>query len=128
MTPERWKQIDELAQSALERVGDEREGFLDKACAGDDELRRKPASVRDRTNDFTVAVYFGPDGRSVIFGVLIHLISKIPSPLLNMPAMQPPEALAYASVFIRCGCQSSRRLIRVLSLRARKRSRRQRGL
>ena len=39
MTPERWKQIDELAQSALERGSDERAAFLAAACAGDDALR-----------------------------------------------------------------------------------------
>jgi len=39
MTPERWKQIDDLAQSALERENDERAAFLDEACAGDDALR-----------------------------------------------------------------------------------------
>jgi serine/threonine protein kinase/tetratricopeptide (TPR) repeat protein len=44
MTPERWKQIDELAQSALERVGDQRAAFLDEACAGDDSLRHEVES------------------------------------------------------------------------------------
>ena len=44
MTPERWKQIDELAQAALERGGDERACFLDEACAGDDALRREVES------------------------------------------------------------------------------------
>ena len=44
MTPERWKQIDELAQSALDRDGDQRAGFLDEACAGDDALRREVES------------------------------------------------------------------------------------
>ena len=44
MTPERWKQIDELAQSALEREGDERAAFLDEACAGEDSLRREVES------------------------------------------------------------------------------------
>ena len=44
MTPERWKQIDELAQAALERGGDERATFLDQACAGDDALRREVES------------------------------------------------------------------------------------
>ena len=39
MTPERWKQIDELVQSALERGVDQRSSFLDEACAGDEELR-----------------------------------------------------------------------------------------
>ena len=41
MTPERWKQIDELAQSALARGVDHRASFLDEACADDEELRRE---------------------------------------------------------------------------------------
>ena len=40
MTPERWKKIDERAQSALELGGDERAAFINEACAGDDVLRR----------------------------------------------------------------------------------------
>jgi len=44
MTPGRWKQIDELAQSALERGSDQRAAFLDEACAGDDALRRESES------------------------------------------------------------------------------------
>lgn len=44
MTPERWKQIDELAQTALERVAGERTVFLDEACKGDDGLRREVVS------------------------------------------------------------------------------------
>lgn len=38
MTPQRWKQIDELAQAALERGGDQRANSLDEACAGDEAL------------------------------------------------------------------------------------------
>jgi hypothetical protein len=44
MTPERWKQIDELAQSALECGVSQRAAFLDEACAGDDALRREVES------------------------------------------------------------------------------------
>jgi len=44
MTPERWKQIDELAQSALERGDDQRAAFLEEACAGDDVLRHEVES------------------------------------------------------------------------------------
>src|SRR5688572_20239619 len=44
MTPERWKQIDRLAQSALERGANQRASFLDEACAGDDALRREVES------------------------------------------------------------------------------------
>jgi len=39
MTPERWGQIEKLFYSALEREPSERAAFLDKACAGDEELR-----------------------------------------------------------------------------------------
>lgn len=44
MTPERWKQIDGLTQSALERVGEQRSAFLDEACSGDESLRREVES------------------------------------------------------------------------------------
>jgi len=45
MTPERWEQIERLYHSALECEADEREPFLDRACAGDAELRREIASL-----------------------------------------------------------------------------------
>ena len=44
MTPERWKQIDQRAQAAIERGGDERASFLDAACASDEALRREVES------------------------------------------------------------------------------------
>jgi predicted RNA-binding Zn-ribbon protein involved in translation (DUF1610 family) len=45
MTPERWKQIEEVFQAALEREADQRAAFLDKACAGDAELREEVESL-----------------------------------------------------------------------------------
>src|SRR5215510_8542243 len=45
MTPERWEQIERLYHSAVECEADEREPFLDRACAGDDELRREIDSL-----------------------------------------------------------------------------------
>jgi Tol biopolymer transport system component len=47
MKPERWKQVDELLEAALERPATERSSFLDRACAGDDELRRELESLLD---------------------------------------------------------------------------------
>jgi serine/threonine protein kinase/Tfp pilus assembly protein PilF len=44
MTPERWKRIDELAQAAIDRGGDQRAAFLDEACAGDNALRNEVES------------------------------------------------------------------------------------
>ncbi|MFS8084429.1 MAG: protein kinase domain-containing protein [Acidobacteriota bacterium] len=45
MTPERWKQVDELFQAAIELDPDERAAFLDTSCAGDEELRRELDSL-----------------------------------------------------------------------------------
>src|SRR5262245_34716665 len=41
MTPERWQRIDKLLEEALELEASERAAFLDQACAGDEEMRRK---------------------------------------------------------------------------------------
>jgi serine/threonine-protein kinase len=45
MKPERWKQVDELLEAALDRPANERASFLDRACAGDLELRRELESL-----------------------------------------------------------------------------------
>src|SRR5215813_5027435 len=45
MTPERWKQVDQLMQDALDRGPAERAAFLADACGGDDELRREVESL-----------------------------------------------------------------------------------
>src|SRR5260370_38637648 len=45
MKPERWQQIDQVLEAALERERNERAAFLDQACAGDEELRREVESL-----------------------------------------------------------------------------------
>jgi eukaryotic-like serine/threonine-protein kinase len=45
MTPERWKQIEQLFNSVVELTPAEREAHLDRACAGDTELRREVESL-----------------------------------------------------------------------------------
>jgi len=45
MKPERWNEIDEILQSVLERVPEERGVYLDEACAGDESLRERVESV-----------------------------------------------------------------------------------
>jgi serine/threonine protein kinase/WD40 repeat protein len=45
MDPRRWRQIDALLQAALDRRPDERAGFLDEACAGDEGLRSEVESL-----------------------------------------------------------------------------------
>ena len=45
MTPERWQQIERLLELALERKPEERADFLDKACSGDEDLRREAEAL-----------------------------------------------------------------------------------
>ena len=55
MTPERWKQVDQLLQEALGRDSTERGAFLAEACGADDELRHEVESLlgfHDRAENF----------------------------------------------------------------------------
>ncbi len=45
MDSERWKQVDSLLQSVLERPPEERDAFLRHACAGDEALEREVRSL-----------------------------------------------------------------------------------
>src|SRR5262245_12802326 len=45
MDAKRWEQIKEIYDRALDLRGDEREGFLAEACAGDDDLRHEVESL-----------------------------------------------------------------------------------
>lgn len=45
MQAERWRQIERLFHSALERALGERAALLAEACAGDEELRREVESL-----------------------------------------------------------------------------------
>lgn len=45
MRPERWRQIDDLFIAALERDADQCAIFLDRACAGDEQLRYEVTSL-----------------------------------------------------------------------------------
>jgi serine/threonine protein kinase/tetratricopeptide (TPR) repeat protein len=45
MDSERWKQLDSLLQSVLERLPEERDDFLRRACAGDQPLEREVRSL-----------------------------------------------------------------------------------
>src|SRR5437667_152451 len=45
MKAERWKQVNDLFQSVLERAPGERAAFLDEACHGDEGLRREVGSL-----------------------------------------------------------------------------------
>jgi serine/threonine protein kinase/TolB-like protein len=45
MTPERWKKLEALFHQALVLHGEHRQTFLEKACAGDEELRQEAVSL-----------------------------------------------------------------------------------
>jgi serine/threonine-protein kinase len=48
MDDERWRKIEQLYHAALEREARERPAFLQEACAGDEELRRKVEALLAR--------------------------------------------------------------------------------
>src|SRR6188472_2745625 len=41
LKPERWKQVNDLFQSAIDRAPEERAAFLDESCYGDEGMRRE---------------------------------------------------------------------------------------
>src|SRR5207247_932592 len=45
MTPERWQQVKQIFQSAIERPPSERDGFISQACADDPDLRSQVRSL-----------------------------------------------------------------------------------
>jgi Tol biopolymer transport system component len=51
MNPERWRQVEELYHSALERPASLRRGFLAQACGGDRELQFKIESLLAQSDD-----------------------------------------------------------------------------
>jgi len=55
MTPERWRQVEQIYHSTLEREESQRSSFLKEACAGDEELRREVESLlahKDQAESF----------------------------------------------------------------------------
>src|SRR5437016_3890573 len=47
MTPERWQQVEEVLQAALDRPPHERVSFLNEACSEDEGLRQEASSLID---------------------------------------------------------------------------------
>jgi hypothetical protein len=48
MDPERWKEIEQLCQLALEMKGGKREAYLKIACAGDESLRKEVEALLEQ--------------------------------------------------------------------------------
>ncbi len=68
MTPERWQQIERLYHDALELAPEYRPAFLDRACAGDDELRREVESLLAAHDEAGTFIDKPPD--DVVAGML----------------------------------------------------------
>src|SRR6185503_3273014 len=78
MKPDRWRQVDELFEAALEREPNERAAFLDTACGDDRELLReveKMLRCDEQATDFI---------KSDVFQLAAQLITKrsdeVPNP------------------------------------------------
>ena len=80
MKAERWEKIIDLFQSALERAPEERAAFLDKACNGDERMRREVESLLIshahaetfiEVPAFKAAPEFAPNDTNALVGKLI---------------------------------------------------------
>jgi hypothetical protein len=63
MTPARLQKIDELFQAAVARPAEERDAFLEEACAGEESLRREVEALiaaDSETDDFAQVAKASP--------------------------------------------------------------------
>jgi serine/threonine protein kinase/tetratricopeptide (TPR) repeat protein len=68
MTPERWRQIEQLYHTALERAPEERAAFLIAACAGEEALLREVESLLASHDEVGTFIDKPPD--DVVAGML----------------------------------------------------------
>jgi len=69
MTPERWQQVEEVLQAALDCAPGERSAFLEQACAGDPELQTEASSLvfaHDAAADFIEEPAMSRDARIIL--------------------------------------------------------------
>jgi serine/threonine protein kinase len=69
MTPERWQQVEDVLQAALDRPLQERVAFLDEVCGGDEELKDEAAQLLtayDEAGDFIEQPAMATDARVLI--------------------------------------------------------------
>jgi serine/threonine protein kinase len=69
MTPERWNQVEEVLQAALDRAPQERAAFLNEVCAGDEELQTEASSLisaHDAAVDFIEEPAMSQDARVLL--------------------------------------------------------------
>jgi serine/threonine protein kinase len=69
MTPERWQQVEDVLQGALDRAPAERAAYLNEACLGDEELTRETGSLLDaydEARDFMEEPAIAQDAQVII--------------------------------------------------------------
>lgn len=79
MTPERWQEIENVLQGALDRPAPERASFLDETCAGDELLQEEATSLLnayDEAGDFIEQPAIATDARVLVCGDLDHRIGR----------------------------------------------------
>jgi len=69
MTPERWQQIEQLFHAAAECPCDQRLAFLDRACGGDEDLRREVEALLASSDEAESFIEAPPEE---LAGVLAH--------------------------------------------------------
>src|SRR5438477_3994190 len=80
MKAERWKQVNDLFQSAVERAPEERVAFLDDACHGDEGLRCEVESLLtsyERSENFIESPAFEVAPELVTTGRTSALVGKV---------------------------------------------------
>jgi serine/threonine-protein kinase len=111
MTSEEWRQVRGVFDAALRRDPEEREAFLDEACAGNPQLRSEVASLldaHDRAGDFMESpdVKAAPDLR--VDDPLGHASAAT---TMGTPLEHPSTAAAPGTPLGHPGEQSSRRMV-----------------
>jgi len=69
MTPERWQQVEEVLQAALDCAPGERAAFLEQSCAGDSQLQAEASSLvfaHDAAVDFIEEPAMAQDARVIL--------------------------------------------------------------
>ncbi len=90
MDSERWKQVDNLLQSVLDRAPEERDAFLRQACAGDQALEREVRSLL--TSDEQAGNFLQNPALEVAARALAHQQNPDQAALRRIAAISQPAA------------------------------------
>ncbi len=115
MTPERWRQIEDLYHRVLEKKATERLSFLRQAGGGDEELRREVESLLAQTGDESTSartevttaakparptwwMYLIGASYAITFGLIIYLVGWGPVEIRGISATFDGQAMVVQSL------------------------------